>query len=76
MLRPPEGKVPYNISALAIRLELESPEASIDLFWLGRQRQEVGEEGFAQILGNLLDADSAQFVIDALNSAQNEEDSD
>ncbi len=36
----------------------------------------MGEEGFAQILGNLLDADSAQFVIDALNSAQNEKEPD
>ncbi|MGH4020193.1 MAG: tetratricopeptide repeat protein, partial [Pseudonocardiaceae bacterium] len=73
--RPSEG-VPYNISALAIRLELKSPEVSTDLFWLGRQRQEVGEEGFMRVLGDLLDADSAQFVIDALNNAQHEGDPD
>ncbi len=65
--RPAEG-IPYNISALAIWLELKSPEASRDIFWLAKQRQEVGEEGFTEILSNLLDADSTRFVIDAVNT--------
>ncbi len=69
--RPAEG-IPYSISALAIRLELESPEVSKDVFWLARQRQEVGEECFTEILSNLLDADSARFVIDAVNSFEDE----
>ena len=67
--QPADG-VPYNISSLAIRLELQSPEISTDLFWLARQRQELGEEGFAEILGNLLDADSVRNVIEAVNSFQ------
>ncbi|MGH3997996.1 MAG: tetratricopeptide repeat protein, partial [Pseudonocardiaceae bacterium] len=67
--RPAEG-IPYTISALAIRLELESPEVSTDIFWLARQRQEVGEEGFIEILSNLLDADNVQFVIDAVNTME------
>ncbi|MCA1677418.1 MAG: hypothetical protein LC799_36325, partial [Actinobacteria bacterium] len=45
------------VSALAIHLELKSPGVSADIFWLGRQREEVGEEGFVEILGNVLDAD-------------------
>ncbi|MGH4011882.1 MAG: tetratricopeptide repeat protein, partial [Pseudonocardiaceae bacterium] len=67
--RPAEG-IPYNISALAIRLELESPEVSADISWLTRQRQEVGGEDFAEILGNLLDADSVRFVINAVNTTE------
>lgn len=82
MLRTTQGRsgegIPYTISALVIHLELESPDASFVLYlsWLGRQRQEVGEERFLQILGDLLDADGVRFVIDALNSTQNDGDSD
>ncbi|MGH3940758.1 MAG: tetratricopeptide repeat protein [Pseudonocardiaceae bacterium] len=71
--RPVEG-IPYTISALATRLELESPEVSTDLFWLVRQQQEIGEEGFAEILRNLLDADSVRNVINAVNNFQNRSD--
>ncbi len=67
--RPADG-IPYTISALVIHRELESPEVSIDIFWLAKQRPEVGEEGFAEILSNLLDADSARFVIDAVNTME------
>ncbi|MGH3795154.1 MAG: tetratricopeptide repeat protein [Pseudonocardiaceae bacterium] len=73
--RPGEG-IPYIISALAIHLDLESPDVSTSLFWLGKQRQEVGEESFMQILGGLLDADRVQFVIDELNSIRNGGDPD
>jgi tetratricopeptide (TPR) repeat protein len=69
--RPAEG-VAYNIHALALRVSLESPEASTDIFWLVKQRQEIGEEVFAQLLSELLDDNSAQFVIDAVNSVQQE----
>ncbi len=71
--RPVEG-ISYNISALAIRRELESPEASIDVFWLSRQRQEIGEENFTETLSNLLDVDSIRLVIDILNKFDNEGD--
>lgn len=65
----PDGHL--DISPLAIRVGLESPEVSSNVFWLVRQRQEVGEEGFAEILGNLLDADSVRNVIEAVDSFQN-----
>ncbi len=71
--RPVEG-IPYNISALAIHRELESPEASADAFWLSRQRREIGEENFTEILSNLLDVDSVRWVIDVLNRFENEDD--
>jgi tetratricopeptide (TPR) repeat protein len=71
--RPVEG-IPYNIRALAIRLELESPEVSNDIFWLSRQRREVGEENFTEILSKLLDVDGVRWVIDALNRFENEGD--
>jgi hypothetical protein len=64
--RPAEG-VRYNLGALVLRLEIGSPDASTDMFWLAKQRQETGVEAFTQILGELLDADSVKFVIDALN---------
>jgi len=69
--RPAEG-MPYTIRALSIYHELESPEVSKILFWLARQRREVGEEDFVEILGNLLDADSVRFVIDIVNRFENE----
>ncbi|MGH4009033.1 MAG: CHAT domain-containing protein, partial [Pseudonocardiaceae bacterium] len=67
--RPAEG-IPYTISALQIRLELESPEVFTDISWLFRQGQEVGEEGFTEILRDLLDADIARLVIDAMNTME------
>jgi hypothetical protein len=56
-----------------LRLEIESPEASTDIFWLAKQRQEIGEEAFTNILDELLGADSVQFVIDAVNSVPQDE---
>ena len=67
--RPTEG-IPYTVSAFAIHFELESPDVSLDLSWLAKQRQEVGEEHFAEILSNLLDSDSARVVIDAVNAME------
>jgi tetratricopeptide (TPR) repeat protein len=67
--RPVEG-ISYTISALAVHLELESPNVSTNIAWLARQRQEVGEENFTGILSNLLDADSARLVIDAVNTME------
>ena len=36
--------MPYNLASLAIRLELQSPEMGIDLYWLDRQRELLGRE--------------------------------
>jgi hypothetical protein len=47
--RPAEG-IPHTISALAIHLELESPEVSTDISCLARQQQEIGEEDFTESL--------------------------
>jgi hypothetical protein len=64
--RTAEG-IHYNLSALALRLQIDSPEVSTDIFWLARQRQEIGDEAFTRFLVELLDADSVQFIIDAVN---------
>jgi tetratricopeptide (TPR) repeat protein len=64
--RSAEG-IRYSIGALALRLEIESSAASTDVYWLAKQRQETGDEAFTRILGELLDVDSVQFVIDAVN---------
>lgn len=47
--------VPYNLASLSIRLEIESPEAGINLHWLRRQREMIGEKEFRVILGEHVD---------------------
>jgi hypothetical protein len=43
-----------------------SPEAGIDLRWLGRQCELLGEDQFIATLRRRLDEDSARTVLDLL----------
>jgi tetratricopeptide (TPR) repeat protein len=62
---PAEG-VRRNLRSLGIRLEIGSPQASIDLHWLGQQRRTLGSQSFEQILREQLDEESTNAVLDLL----------
>jgi tetratricopeptide (TPR) repeat protein len=59
----PEEAVPLSLRALAIHIELQSPMIRIDLHWLRRQRELLGEERFGEILREHLDADAVTAVL-------------
>ena len=59
--------VSWNLRALAIRLELQVPQVRTDLYWLGRQREMLGEERFFEVLGEHLDEDSRSAVLSMLD---------
>ena len=42
--------VAFNLQALALRLQMQSPDARIDLHWLSRQRQTLGADTFRAIV--------------------------
>lgn len=65
----PAQAVPWNLRSLATRLQLQLPQVSIDLHWLGRQRELLGEETFRGILSRQLDADSQSAVLAMLDRA-------
>jgi hypothetical protein len=54
---------PLNLRSLAIRLQIGAPEIRINLHWLRRQRELIGEERFGEILREHLDADGATAVL-------------
>jgi tetratricopeptide (TPR) repeat protein len=63
----PEEAVPLNLRGLDIHLEIGSPEARIDLHWLGRQRELLGASRFAGLLAQHLDEESAAAVLSMLD---------
>ena len=63
--RPEEG-LPLNLRGLAIRLELGVPEVRIDLNWLGRQRELLGEERFNELLWDHAGEERAEAVLGLL----------
>lgn len=58
----PAEAIPLNLRGLAIHLELGSPGVRINLHWLRRQREQLGDERFRAILSEHLDADSLAAV--------------
>jgi hypothetical protein len=54
--------VPFNLRSLAIRSELGIPDIRIDVHWLGRQREMLGEKEFERSLGEHLDGDGVRRV--------------
>lgn len=63
----PAEAVPLNLRSFSIRLELQVPQAGIDLHWMGRQRELLGDESFREILGKNLDAESQAAVLTLLD---------
>jgi len=62
----PEEGLALNLKSLAMRLELRLPQVRIDLHWLTRQRELLGEERFLGILRDQLDEDEVKGVLDLL----------
>ena len=63
----PEEGVPRNLQSLAIRLEIGVPQVATDLFWLGRQREALGEERFEAVVRENVGEGSAAAVIRMVN---------
>jgi len=45
-----EKAIPYNLKSLAIRIEIGVPQARIDLHWLLRQKEALGESRFGEVV--------------------------
>jgi len=69
--RPAEG-VSLNLQSLVLRLELQVPQVRIDLHWLGRQREALGEAEFHEVLLEHLDEESAKAVLGMLGQYNTE----
>jgi hypothetical protein len=65
--------VPYNLASLAIRVEIGSPEARINVHWLGRQRKELGVELFLELLAEHLAPADVDVVQRLLAEAKDED---
>jgi tetratricopeptide (TPR) repeat protein len=63
-----EAAVPYTLRSLGIHVQLQSPNVQIDLHWLRRQREQLGDERFREILTEHLDADTLAAVWKLLES--------
>jgi hypothetical protein len=62
----PAEAVPLTLQSLAIGLQLQSPKIRINLHWLRRQQELLGEERFGEILREHLDEDSISTVLDLM----------
>ena len=62
----PEEGVSHNLRSLAIRLQIGSPQVRINLHWLNRQRELLGEERFGEILREHLSEEDAVAVLDMM----------
>ena len=66
--RPEEG-LRLNLQSLAIRGELQVPEVRIDLDWLHRQRELLGEERFGELLREHVGDEGAEAVLGLVDQA-------
>jgi tetratricopeptide (TPR) repeat protein len=69
----PEEAAPWNLRSLSLGLEIGVPEVGIDLHWLGRQREALGEERFGEILREHLDEESTASVLRMLDESEPQE---
>ena len=69
-----QGKVAeavlYNLAALRTRAAIGSPDVQTDLYWLGQQRDQLGDQHFDALLSDHLDDDSKRIVLQALDPTQ------
>jgi tetratricopeptide (TPR) repeat protein len=61
-----EEGVPFNLRSLATRAQIGSPEVRIDLYWLNRQRELLGESRFGEILREHLDEEGRRVVLELM----------
>ena len=69
----PEEAVPFSLRSLVIRLQIGSPQIRINLHWLNRQRDLLGEERFGEILREHLSEEDAVAVLDLMARFSQEE---
>jgi tetratricopeptide (TPR) repeat protein len=69
----PEDAVPLNLRSLSIRLQIGIPEIRIDLQWLNRQRELLGEKRFGEILREHLSEEDSQTVLELMNEVSSPE---
>ncbi|ABW16118.1 Tetratricopeptide TPR_2 repeat protein [Parafrankia sp. EAN1pec] len=60
--------IPYNLTALSIRLSIKSPESAIDIHWLKKQREALTDAGFRAALANHVSHNDINTTIDFLDS--------
>jgi tetratricopeptide (TPR) repeat protein len=63
----PEEAVPLNLRSLGLRLELRVPQVRIDLHWLGRQRADLGEDRFRELVAESVGEESLESVLGMLD---------
>src|SRR5262245_35209085 len=64
----PADGVAYNLRALLLRLEMQLPQARIDIHWPGRQQAMLGQEAFLELIRHHLDDDSLAALLQLLNA--------
>ncbi|MFC3817190.1 toll/interleukin-1 receptor domain-containing protein [Planomonospora venezuelensis] len=55
--------VPYLLLSLVVHAELQVPETDVNLYWLGRQREALGEQEFRRVLAEHLAPGDAAVVL-------------
>jgi hypothetical protein len=63
----PGEAVPLNLHSLGMRAQMGSPEHGIDLHWLARQRNALGEERFQDLLREHAGEDGGATVLEMLD---------
>ena len=66
----PQKAVPLSLRGLTLRLELQIPRLSTELYWLGRQRHALGEERFQEIAAMTLPEESLQTVMKLIERSE------
>jgi tetratricopeptide (TPR) repeat protein len=61
--------VPYTLASLTIHLEIGAPDARLDLDWLGRQREILGDGAFRTIVADHLSGDDVERLLGVLDAA-------
>lgn len=69
----PREAVPWNLRSLVLRLEIGVPDVRVDLHWLSRQREALGEESFTKILREHLDTEAVVNLLRMLNESERHE---
>lgn len=69
----PQEAVAWNLRSLAIRLDLQAPQFRLDVHWLGRQRELLGNVQFGELVAEHAGAEAVEVVLGMLEQAAKEE---
>jgi hypothetical protein len=65
----PEDAVPWNLRSLSIRLEIRVPEIDINLHWLGRLRELLGDARFRELVAEHAGEEAVETVVGMIEQA-------